>query len=1525
MLSAMPNPCEAKPTSAVQSLPASREGSPVRSGSPSCQESKLPLPERSPRRRPQSPTKLLNSASFVLQRPLDLQLVLLDGLRLLGTKLTALKLSGSSRKSANWQDLQRLPFAKKLHIQPLLNGDHKIPIPFQLMLPPKLSALPQLLPEMGATTALAPLLVPLSPNSLRGRLVYNGTHYERVDDDEFDDNDPFSLPPLGLGPPPAGRGGARVKVGLPNDTLLIIEEASHLEHSSRQLLINRLGSTVSQRIHHRRVPTDDQPLRIVEEDEPVSPLRLPDARGRTLELSKHQTSPPLLPLLIRADKKLPELPRALEGASHEPKRPSTSLQTPVITALSPTDPTSLPNKQSKSVENGLVVSPEKTPSFLAVFAHQQKRSPNKAPIADFRLATKHGEPYTPPRSTANTTPTKNRFQRLSSLFDMGLAKGLATSTPSKTPLKANTSNVLETLPTPRGSTPVRTGIKVMNKRWSAPVDDSLDASSEAESKMTTSSTKRWSLAIPMDHFAPLSPPHDQSVCSLESGSTALRRKPTGFRELTEKHKQATKKIKGKNGKSSSKVSESSTVALEQGKPFKNKKGSHPAHTKKPPRGLPLPGRRQTLTELEATLISTPLLVPTNFSLTYNQYPPHQYPTWGKARSPVLPKLPKTPHATSSNVSLPPTELRALELAAGGEMLEVDESARVVSNGLTTLGSLGYLWDLLQRSIDLSLGETARRKTSAGSSEWVDASDDESEVTAEATTPLKVERATPAGSNSRVASRVVSGPRGRLLSGSRLLSASRLPRSSCASVVASPTTLRVPLDIHPGTPGGDTSRYFEDSVIGAYMVDTSCSRIVDNISEVDDDETSTISPENPDDWEDEPGDDTGASIASDTNAGAGKRFSFPNNASNITNSVTAVHPHRQLQPPSAYASTDGTIEIPDLGNAESYAYLLYYLSQARLLMVLFDDVALAASTADTEPLEPLGVPTKSAQRTFDEHFTLMHNDADSNTDISSTRFLIYHSRLKLAVEQPQSTQQKSLGPPPALPIRHARRKSVHSIVWDPEVPELVPVNAAPVIMEVKEPKYDATAANTAKNATIGCEPRLMMADKLTKKLVTINPTPTAKHTPPPVLALPEPMSIVVLPPPAPVNYKVDFVESRAREDSPLFGVDYAANCGGATLIHHHRYPLASLPPPLEPLLLTLAPLALLETSTAPSLTVELVLIDLTDDNYDVCTVMKDNQILSLISVSEVVGDREVEVVLVDDENDDELASLYSKYRRNYLFRHSSTFSKASSASRSSKMSKLGSSYSFHADAEGDQTKPINAVSMMPTVDELHQSSLPSQKTLDESSLSRFEKPKPMIPRRPTNASRAAAAARTRPTSHSSDAQLERALSPAVSDAGSSTLATLATSLARSITLRALAWSRHSWNSTASSQLRIAPEDSPKRPTRRLLAIPPATQTNGSTRSLKKVLKAVLARSLGSLVQSERPPPVPRKDTLKARLAAREAARKSAEIARVTRNNSRRGSLRRTKLKGDSREAQYFDYRSPQPYDFNSFMEQQTLSY
>lgn len=444
----------------------------------------------------------------------------------------------------------------------------------------------------------------------------------------------------------------------------------------------------------------------------------------------------------------------------------------------------------------------------------------------------------------------------------------------------------------------------------------------------------------------------------------------------------------------------------------------------------------------------------------------------------------------------------------------------------------------------------------------------------------------------------------------------------------------------------------------------------------------------------PDDDvTSQPILSHGNNGAGREFSFPNNTTNITNSPSIKSrkdPYENKSTKFNFSTSAGQIEIPDIDNlssnynwSESSQYLAVYQGTKEDARETKDESS-SKSEAGLLVLEPIGFPSQAAKQVVQLQFQNMYHgsDADSDSDMESITYSAY------------STTPKSKSTPCLL---SGTQKSLPPLPQ--EVTETQPQLQPPVNMRAMGHRRGHTRSKSVDlDSLFSMNMRESVRTNEPSKFESVKDTEETEN-------------IIVNEPPKKISYEVDFTEVEKGDDEMQtpHGLD-------RTFTEHLRKTLGKMekldlkgkatndiyiPPRLsektvpsfERQMFRLPPKprfddnssnsatsyqssrsAISNDSTAASDT-ESVVIDLTEDKFDICTVKRNNSTASYMSITEKTKEgKPVEVVLVDDDQKDELESIYSKYRNdNWLFRTNSTTS--SSASFSS-----GASFDSNARSE-----------------------------------------------------------------------------------------------------------------------------------------------------------------------------------------------------------------------------------------------------
>lgn len=398
-----------------------------------------------------------------------------------------------------------------------------------------------------------------------------------------------------------------------------------------------------------------------------------------------------------------------------------------------------------------------------------------------------------------------------------------------------------------------------------------------------------------------------------------------------------------------------------------------------------------------------------------------------------------------------------------------------------------------------------------------------------------------------------------------------------------------------------------------------------------------------------------------NEGLGKQFNFPNNFNNITNDeatkrrIISSESHKSSRSRfSYYSNRDGQIEIPDFSEASFSEMGSMRKSVLSVHGTTFNDLA---SDEDTEILEPIGIPSSKGKRIVTLEFKHLYEGSETETDSDienePVEGSLYSSNLK-SVSTPNIANAKKFNDLPPLPVsqnketltpmRHTRNKSHHS-----RTRSLGNIQFCLEDLLASKPENEVIdAAN--EDQTRENKDLLEEAEEAV-------------------------MNIPVAAPPSKVNYQVDFKDNTAKENqltrtsTPTMNelkkmkppsVKYASSNSSSSYQSSRSDKYSN--------------------STGIS-DVESVVIDLTEEKYDVCMIQRNNSTQSYKSVTEVHKGKEVEVVLVDEEDEQDLESIYSKYGKNWLGRSNSTRSDMSSTS---------STFSYNSMASESQIRVKNSL-------------------------------------------------------------------------------------------------------------------------------------------------------------------------------------------------------------------------------------------
>ncbi|CAK9440342.1 uncharacterized protein LODBEIA_P44420 [Lodderomyces beijingensis] len=448
-----------------------------------------------------------------------------------------------------------------------------------------------------------------------------------------------------------------------------------------------------------------------------------------------------------------------------------------------------------------------------------------------------------------------------------------------------------------------------------------------------------------------------------------------------------------------------------------------------------------------------------------------------------------------------------------------------------------------------------------------------------------------------------------------------------------------------------------------------------------------------------------------NEGAGHAYSFPNSPLNVTNSESFQKEKRDNIDKDNRSSasrhifySNGQIEIPDLSKKavmDQYSFKTHSVcseavfSETRTETSVSEFAESVHSQPQPQPPPPVSkmrFPSEGALNHLREQLKLQSLEDDSDFEVTS----------KSASDSYPKVSNAS-------PLRHRRGKSMHSINF--EVDDKRPSGTISSAGHARSKSADVLAQTNRPNRRTHTRGNSFDALKEIEQMKLVHnqdapgktpgktPGETPGETPgresqkqrrseaentgagmdkltreKEAHAVAEEMKIVICEPPKAVQYAVDFKETNFKDDD--FGALYAT---------------PKIPPPPSEKEMS-SPLRKTRKSKAPANSKsrsktktrtsqeedncrsesDSITIDLTDEQGEKCTVKRTNSTTSYKSVTETINGADVEVIILDDDDDeaeaeteaddDELLSIYSKYRNDsWLFGvgNASTISTASS--------------------------------------------------------------------------------------------------------------------------------------------------------------------------------------------------------------------------------------------------------------------------
>ena len=450
-----------------------------------------------------------------------------------------------------------------------------------------------------------------------------------------------------------------------------------------------------------------------------------------------------------------------------------------------------------------------------------------------------------------------------------------------------------------------------------------------------------------------------------------------------------------------------------------------------------------------------------------------------------------------------------------------------------------------------------------------------------------------------------------------------------------------------------------------------------------------------------------------NDGPGRSFHFPNDNTNITNckevKSRVIHEVNRKSRYSFY-SNDGHIEIPSLTDKrviDEYSEK----TPSSYNGTTFSEIRTESSVSDCDDESEvnqlkIGVPGKEALRHLKQQYDSIGGESDTEftTNITSLNGTNKETQKYFLSPIPQTELQCNLVlPARQSPPKHTRRKSMFNIDFNIS-------NFAKNLSNGNSHLRNKSVDLFSEVSTFGKEqnrvksPSAEKSSSPSKTDINMNKSPSEesikpllphKNTKPQVVntGYDELLNIKVAEPPKIVNYEVDFKESNSNGEDD-FGTSFLT----PTIISKSVERPLKVNPEGErrssnQILRKVSP-------NIHDQETESVVIDLTKDKYEVvCMIDRSGSTRSYKSTTETIDGKDVEVVLVDDEdeeeddedgksdknsNDDELLSIYSKYRNNtWLFRNNSTVS-----SRASNTSNSGSVIHHKKPIDAPITRELN---------------------------------------------------------------------------------------------------------------------------------------------------------------------------------------------------------------------------------------------
>lgn len=429
----------------------------------------------------------------------------------------------------------------------------------------------------------------------------------------------------------------------------------------------------------------------------------------------------------------------------------------------------------------------------------------------------------------------------------------------------------------------------------------------------------------------------------------------------------------------------------------------------------------------------------------------------------------------------------------------------------------------------------------------------------------------------------------------------------------------------------------------------------------------------------------------------RNFYFPNTFENSTNSQEVkdrVPQENNRKARHSFYSSNGQIEIPDLSDkrfSDEYSSIAPSSYNGTTFSEIRTEISVSDVDDESNTNLKIGVPGRDAIKHLKQQYSALGDDSDA--DYASNITSLYNTgansdkmQMKPASVQPQ-LECNLLVPGRRSPAKHARHKSMFNIDFDlgkgKNNSNHSRHKSVDILSEMTTFGKQQSRANTDSRSaggdldeSAGSKSRINIEQPVAPLVITRKPSSESKHVNNNIQKeeqnqeQEEILNIKVAEPPKKVDYAVDFKESNSQDED--FGTPFITpRIGSRSIETSSGRNIGAITKSLKPKTRLVASKG--EDSDSET---ESVVIDLTKDKYDVVHVIgRKDSTRSYKSTTETINGKNVEVVLVEDEDEDEeeneeiydeLMSIYSKYRNDsWLFRNNSTTSStASFSSRSS---------------------------------------------------------------------------------------------------------------------------------------------------------------------------------------------------------------------------------------------------------------------